>query len=503
MNLMLPSARRKDGEKQPCIKIWKFDLRIPFVHYEWEIPEMVQALVVFMTGSAATAYLQDLFGFTFELALSIVFVHELLYMVNNTLGDPLIGGWITPAVPLITAFLCNYEPGPDRAYALVGMELILGLMYVVFGATGIATKLVDLCPQSLKAGILIGSGFAACAGTYGFRSLADGGKGFFMYPISWSIGIALGLFLLFSNGFGKVKFNSKNKAIKLLTKAGFVPAIIVAGIIAMAIGECALPDFSDVHDFWFNPIPGLMWVWQNFSIVGTGIPPAEILLKDLPMAIMCYVIAFGDIVGGTAFMEDTKRYREDEYIDVDPDRTNMCCGFRNLIEAFFSPTCTMSGPLWSAMTVSVAERYKTGKENMYSIFGGSCTFNTTKWICQLIVPLMALIRPILPLAMAQTLMIQAFGSFYVGINMCRTNVERGVAGITAGAIGVCANPSYGLFVGIALCIVMEIVNMKRDERRANVAEGLEIYIHNTRAEMEEVAAKDAAADAKKLAKASR
>lgn len=66
MNLMLPTARRKDGEKQPCIKIWKFDLRIPFVHYEWEIPEMIQACVVFMTGSAATAYLQDLFGFTFE-----------------------------------------------------------------------------------------------------------------------------------------------------------------------------------------------------------------------------------------------------------------------------------------------------------------------------------------------------------------------------------------------------------------------------------------------------
>ena len=60
MNLMLPTARRKDGEKQPCIKIWKFDLRIPFVHYEWEIPEMIQACVVFMTGSAATAYLQDL-----------------------------------------------------------------------------------------------------------------------------------------------------------------------------------------------------------------------------------------------------------------------------------------------------------------------------------------------------------------------------------------------------------------------------------------------------------
>ena len=36
------------------------------------------------------------------------------------------------------------------------------------------------------------------------------------------------------------------------------------------------------------------------------------------MAIICYVIAFGDIVGGTAFLEDTKRFRRDEEIDVNP-----------------------------------------------------------------------------------------------------------------------------------------------------------------------------------------
>lgn len=498
MNLMLPSARRKDGEKQPCIKIWKFDLRIPFVHYEWEIPEMIQACVVFMTGSAATAYLQDLFGFTFEMALSIVFVHELLYMVNNTLGDPLIGGWITPAVPLITAFLLNFE-GVDRMYALTSMELVLGLMYVVLGITGIATKLVDICPQSLKGGILIGAGFAACCGQYGFKSLEAGGKGFFMYPVSWSIGCCFGIFLLFSQGFGKLKFNSKNKFIHLLTKAGFVPSIILGGIIAWSIGECPLPDFSTVESFWFNPIPGLTWVWQNFSIVGIGVN-MSILVQTIPMAIMCYVIAFGDIVGGTAFMEDTKRYRQDEYIDVDPDRTNICCGIRNLIEAFFSPTCTMSGPLWSAMTVSVAERYKTGKENMYSIFGGSCTFNTTKWICQLIVPLMCLIKPILPLAMAQTLIIQAFGSFYVGINMCRTNVERGCAGITAGAIATCANPSYGLFVGIALAIFIEFLGTTKADRRHYVEEGIDIFEKSCRDMLAEQDQKEAAAKAAKAAK---
>ena len=248
-------------------------------------------------------------------------------------------------------------------YALTGMELILGLMYVILGVTGIATKLIDICPQSLKGGILIGSGFAACCGAYGFKAVEAGGKGFLptLFPgpsvAAWASSCCS------PQGFGKVKFNSKNPFVKILTKAGFVPSIIVAGIIAWCIGECDLPDFSTVTSFWFNPIPGLTWVWQNFSIIGIGVKPS-ILVQTIPMAIMCYVIAFGDIVGGTAFMEDTKRYRQDEYIDVNPDRTNMCCGFRNLIEAFFSPTCTMSGPLWSAMTVSVAERYKTGKENM-------------------------------------------------------------------------------------------------------------------------------------------
>ena len=189
-----------------------------------------------------------------------MFVHELLYMVNNTLGDPLIGGWITPAVPLITAFLLNFEC-VERMCALTSMELMLGLMYVILGVTGIATKLVDICPQSLKGGILIGSGFAACCGAYGFKAVEAGGKGFFMYPISWSIGCCFGIFLLFSQGFGKLKFTSKNPVIKLLTKAGFVPSIILGGILAMAIGECDLPDFSPVTSFWFNAIPGLTCVW--------------------------------------------------------------------------------------------------------------------------------------------------------------------------------------------------------------------------------------------------
>ena len=110
---------------------------------------------------------------------------------------------------------------------------------------------------------------------------------------------------------------------------------------------------------------------------------------------------------------------------------------------------------------------------------------------------MCLIKPILPLAMAQTLIIQAFGSFYVGINMCRTNVERGCAGITAGAIATCANPSYGLFVGIVLAIFIEFVGTTKKERRALVEEGIDIYVNSCNDLLKELDEKDAAKAAKK------
>lgn len=496
---MQPIRKRLDGEEQPYIGLFKglFKVRLPFVHWEWEFPEMVQAMIVFMTGAAATAYLQDLFGMSFELALSIVIVHEGLYLVNNILGDPLIGGWITPAVPLITAFLLQYQ-GTDRIYALLSIEFCLATMYIIFGLTGIAGKIVNFCPMSIKGGILIGAGFASCTGKYGFLALEKGGNGFFAHPISWTIGVLLSLFLLFSYGFGDIKFASNNKFVKFLSKAGFVPAIFVAAIIGMICGEIALPDLSSINGIIFNPIPGWNWSVHNFSILGVGFPPLHILISALPMALIAYVIAFGDIVGGTAFLNDTKKYRTDEVIDVNPNRTNVCCGIRNTIECLVAPTCTMSGPLWTAMTVTVAERYKSGKENMYSIFGGACTFNSTKVFCCLIIPLMVIIKPALPLAMALTLMIQAFGSFYVALTMCRTNIERGVAGITGGAIAACANPAYGLLIGVLLYFVCQFIATNQVQRLTEVEKGANMTIGECEEIKEEVSASMNALKAKKL-----
>jgi len=481
--MTFPRARRTPGEEQPYISLGLFKLRLPFLHWEWEFPEMIQALVVFVTGTAAITYLQDLFGLSFEVALSIVIVHEALYLINSFLGDPLIAGWITPAIPIIMIYLLQHD-GVDRIYALLSLELILAFLFITLGLTGLSEKLVNLCPRSLKAGILVGASYAACLGKYGFMSLEQGGAGFWANPISFSVGVLLALYLLFSYGFGKLRFTSNLRVVRLLTKAGFVPALVIAGAVGMAVGEIDLPSLDLSHIF-FNPIPGLQWVAENFSLFGLGLPPLHIFVSAIPIAIACYLIAFGDIVNGTVIMKEAQAYRQDEKIDMNTNRTNVCCGIRNLIECFVAPTCTMSGPIWNAMTITVAERYKTGEKNMYSIFGGTCTFNVTKVLCHLIVPFVTLVKPVLPLAMALTWMIQAFGCFYIGLNMCRTNVERGVAGITGGAIAVCPNPSIGLLIGIILCIVMEFIGTKKADRASQIASGLASTVQTNFHDIEE------------------
>ena len=468
MLLLLPSGRRKEGGEQPYIPLGIFKLRLPFIHFEWEFPEMVQAMVVFMTCVSATAYLQDLYGLTWAAALAIVCVHDTLYFVQNLLGDPIVGGWITPSIPLTTAFLLTYA-GAARIEALVSLQLVLGILFLTLGVTGIAGKLVKMTPNSVKAGILIGAGIASVIGRYGFAPLSSGSLGFYKYPFSFTTGVLVSFFLLFSKGFKEAKESKGNFFINIMGKSGFVPALLLAFVVGMVTGELDTPVFNE-SGFLFNPFgpEGLPWVWKNFSMIGLGFPTIKILMSAVPMALIAYVIAFGDIVAGTEFFKDAGRVRKDEIIDVDPNRSNVICGLRITLQSLFCPTVTMSGPLWSAMCLSVAERYKTGKENMYSIWGGVCTFNIFKVVCILIIPLTALVRPVLPLSMSLTLMIQAFGCFYVAFNMVHDNEERGVAGVVGSILAV-AGPAAGLAAGIVIAIVVQYLAAKRKKNELESA----------------------------------
>ena len=107
MGLQLKTAIRRDGQEQPGIKLGIFTLRLQLIHFPIEMPEVIQALFMFVTGLSATAFLQDMFDMPFEIALTIVLFHEITYCLHQLLGDPIISGWITPAIPLTIGYLVS------------------------------------------------------------------------------------------------------------------------------------------------------------------------------------------------------------------------------------------------------------------------------------------------------------------------------------------------------------------------------------------------------------
>ncbi len=47
--------------------------------------------------------LQEYLGMPFEIAITIVILNGFFYMWHAHLGDPVVPGWITPAIPLSAA----------------------------------------------------------------------------------------------------------------------------------------------------------------------------------------------------------------------------------------------------------------------------------------------------------------------------------------------------------------------------------------------------------------
>ena len=57
-----------------------------------------------------------------------------------------------------------FEPGPDAIKAMFALQIEVTLIFLILGITGWGSKLVNVIPNSLKAGIIIGAGIAAMMG---------------------------------------------------------------------------------------------------------------------------------------------------------------------------------------------------------------------------------------------------------------------------------------------------------------------------------------------------
>jgi hypothetical protein len=450
MAIMLPTARRKDGEELPYIPCGIFKIRLPLVHWGIEPSELVQAMVMFVTALGIIQVMKDVFNMPFELALTIVCFHELMYCLHQLLGDPLVPGWITPALPLVIAFLMKFSFGVERIQALIALQVSLGILYFILGVTGLAKKLIDITPKAIQSGILLGAGVSALIGTYVFDPK---GSGIVKYPLSIIVGGLCAFYLLYSKGFAEKLRSGEIDARHFLAKVanyGIMPGIAVGIIVGWISGELPLPVFEKGIFF----IPQIHGVISHYSVFGVGFPRADIWLKAIPMTLVAYIIAFGNMILGQTVLEDAnKNYRQDEKLDANPNRLNIICAIRNILGGLFFPHAGLGGPIWAAMQVTVTERYKNGRKAMDSIFSGSGTFDLFKFISCLILPLVCIFKPALPVALSLTMLIQGFACVYIAMNLVKSDVERGIAGVCGGALAVCG-AAIGLAVGIVLCLVL-------------------------------------------------
>lgn len=436
------AMHRQDGAEQPYIPAGIFKIRIPFIHYRWEISECLQAILMCATCLGAIPVLEEVLGVPYEVAWSMVIINGFFYNLHSLLGDPVVPGWITPAIPLVTAFLTLTEQGPARTQSMIALQLLVGLIFLFMGVTGLASRLIGAIPNAIKAGILIGAGFSAIAGEFGSTGRAT------LYPMTVLIGAIVAYFLLFSVLFKKMKKNSK--LWYMVGNFGMLPAIIVAVIIGPLSGELPAPQLVLGSIIKIPDFGEIMATLSPFSI---GFPSISQFIAAIPTAIAVYIIAFGDFVSSVEMINTADEIRTDEKIDINANRSNLVCAIRNLVQALICPYPSLCGPLWAAVTAAVAERYKDGRKSMDSIFSGVGTFRWMTFICVSLVPIASFVQPILPAALSCTLIVQGFVCCQIGLGMVHDNAEFGLAGVMAAVLAT-KGAAWGLAVGIILYVLV-------------------------------------------------
>lgn len=444
--------KRELGSEQPSWKLGVFRVRLSFVHYRFESSEALQAILMCATCLGAIPILTSVLGIPFELAWSMVIINGLLYNMHALLGDPVVPGWITPSIPLTIAYLTQFEMGPVRIQALIALQLLVAFTFLFMGITGLAGKLMRIVPDSIKSGILLGAGFAAIIGEFAVE------KGRFnLYPFSIAIGTLLSYFLLFSERFKEMRKN--HALVNLFGKYGMLPAIFASIIIAPLCKE--LP-FPNIEVGSFIKIPEFSNILRQVSVFGVGFPNIDLFVKAIPMAIMVYIIAFGDFVTSGALLKEADRVRTDEKIDFNSNRSNLISGIRNLIQGILIPYVPLCGPLWAAVSAAVFERYKEGREGMDSVYSGVGTFRWMTFICVSIVPIVSLVQPTLPVALSLTLLVQGFVCTRLAMTICKDHIDMGIAGVMAAVIAV-KGAAWGLGVGIILFLLLVRIKERKIE----------------------------------------
>jgi hypothetical protein len=429
-----------------------FTARIPFIHTRVEWPELLQGLVVpAATGLGLVPLLDRLFGLPFEVSIALIFVSSFLLVIAPILfGEPFAPGWITPALPLVLSYLLDPESswtGPvSRIHAMTALMLDFAVIVLALGVTGLGKNFIRWLPPALKGGILLGASLAAFKRVF----VDDASRFLNIQPVSTTLAIAACLILLFSPFIQRWK---EHRAwLRLVAGLGFLPGFLLAASVGPFVGSPPEIVFSYEPGILIPPFGELFRRMSPFSI---GWPSQEMFLAGLPLAVVGYILLFGDLVTGIEILRAAQPSRPDEPIGIDIARTHLSIALRNIAMALTAPFFPAQGCLWTGVHAIIVQRWKEGRRGMESLFGGIASYYVFGMpvLLYLFRPALGLLRPLMGIALSLTLILTGYACAMVGMAIPRNASERGAAVLAGAALALF--PGWpGMLIGLCAALIL-------------------------------------------------
>ncbi|PRB82054.1 hypothetical protein [Pseudomonas sp. MYb185] len=433
---------------KPELPGWRwgpFIFRLPFYHTRLYWPEALQGLfVAAATGLSLVPLMTMFFGLTFEEAVALSMLHSIL--IGSALiffGEPYAPGWITPALPLVLAFvLGSYEDPVLRFQAMTAISLNFALLLFILGVSGLGKKFVLWLPDTLKAGIILGAAIAALKRVF----IDDAERFLLQQPIITTLACAVCLIFAFSLPMARLK--EKYHLVALIGAMGLLPGFLLAALVGPLVGEVSY----EIE--WGILIPPVGDLWLKVSPFAIGWPSAEMFIKGIPLALITYVILFGDIVTGNEMIREGMATRKDEHIDINPNRTHLSLAIRNGLMGLFAPFFPTQGALWTGVHVIIVQRWKQGRRAMDSLHSGLVSYYLMGIpVLFVLLPLVTGLRPLLGVALSLTLVLTGFACAYIAMAIPRNNTSRGAVVLIGTGLAL-FEPWIGLLFGIITTLLL-------------------------------------------------
>jgi len=424
-----------------------FTLRIPFIHIKFRAGEFFQGMVISGATAFAAVPVAMGLGLSFEEGVALSFVAGTLIASGPIFfGEPMAPGWITPALPIVIAAFATkgqfngvYDPATFQFMAAMCIEFTL--LVFILGSTGWGKKLIQIIPNGLKAGIILGAALAAFYQVF----ITDMDK-LMLQPLSMAVAIILCVITTFSDPFKKLA--ERNIFIKKVGSLGLLPGFIIAALVAYFLKEVTF----DIQ--WGFQVPDVVALFNKTSPLVIGFPSFAMYLEALPLVIIGYTLLFGDLITATEVLNDGQKSRPDEPLDINLDRSHLSIAVRNFLGLLVNPFFPTQGALWTGVHVVVVERWKKGPKEMPSIFDGLGSYYLMGLpILYFTLPFITLMKPLMQMALTLTLILTGFACAYVAMAIPKKNTEMASALLIAVFITF-FSAWVGLLVGILLSILV-------------------------------------------------